>query len=537
MNVFKTNDPRGWLSLVAVLGAIGCSIDPPVPLERDPEHRALARAIPHRLALAPVTRSYLEGRPGRTWPTLGAGSDRRAPRWASREYTWTAPVDAKRLRSRFARVLGWAFQREGRVLPLAGGAEAAALRSAAEALHADLLIDIDVTGCRASWVERDGLAWWGNFALFYGLGIPIPFIADEVYEVELRARVGVVHVRSGRRILDRRFRVTERRSLNEPERGWTLSGFLFLYPYLLDEDDFGDVQAALYPHAQKQLELAVVRWLATALPKRLNQPPVRELIVAGDPQQARTYALVLGANGPQSDAVDRPRPLLRAVADAQSVSKTLVETRLVASPSRVSTLVGAGATPAAILAEVRRLGRRMLGNDQLLIYYAGYGRTDGKGNPHLLLDRDTLSLSALASAVRASVPDGAKVGFLLDTSFGGVRGRTYPGGRQPSTTEMLAALDDASWSTIAASGPRHSALELGSDPHGLFTRFLIEGLVHQSDASGRLRFKALQEFVAPRVDDEARDRVSARQRPQLQGEGDLELGPPARLRRAGKRVE
>ncbi|MEZ6187956.1 MAG: hypothetical protein R3F62_23475 [Planctomycetota bacterium] len=107
--------------------------------------------------------------------------------------------------------------------------------------------------------------------------MPVVLIADEVYEVGLAARVSVVHVGSGRALLERDFVVSHRRALNDPERGWSVSGLLFLYPYTLDADAYADVREALWPHAQEALALEVLTWLREALPPRLAEADALEL--------------------------------------------------------------------------------------------------------------------------------------------------------------------------------------------------------------------------------------------------------------------
>ena len=49
---------------------------------------------------------------------------------------------------------------------------------------------------------------------------------------------------------------------------------------------------------------------------------------------------------------------------------------------------------------------------------------------------------------------------LLDTSFGGLGGRTYPGGSRPDATSYLGALWQGrpGWQVLAASGARRAAL-------------------------------------------------------------------------------
>ncbi|MCA8922464.1 MAG: hypothetical protein KDD82_11685 [Planctomycetes bacterium] len=197
-------------------------------------------------------------------------------RLAERPNRWSAPPSAAGLvGARLTRVCSWAFSREPVVSLVVsaddpGDLQARLLELAADE-RAELLIHVDLLEQQVAWVRRDGAWWWANFVLFYGPGLlPVVMIADEVYEVGLHARVSVIHLESGRPLLAREFTAVHERSLNDSERGWSLSGFFFLYPYTLSGDDYEDVRDALLPHALKELELQVVRWLEEELPPRLR---------------------------------------------------------------------------------------------------------------------------------------------------------------------------------------------------------------------------------------------------------------------------
>ncbi len=166
----------------------------------------------------------------------------------------------------------------------------------------------------------------------------------------LRASVAVVHARSGRALLERTFVARDEQALNDPQRGWDLGGFFFLHPYTLDDDDLAYVYEALYPHAEKDLERQVTAWLRDALPARLREPAVRALIDQGDPALARTFALVVGADGPQVRSLDRPPPLAAAERDAAEVARLLGASGEVAA-ERLVRLTGPEATVAAAKAD------------------------------------------------------------------------------------------------------------------------------------------------------------------------------------------
>lgn len=547
---------RACGSVVALLLA-GCAVDPPVPLEADPAYAGLALTSADRPIITIGVAPTIVFGAGSRWrgldvATLDSASsatvdsdavaaidsaaietpvvraDDDGPRLERREYVWSAPtIDAAALDARLAAVLGWTLQGSAPLVRL--GPTHEVLR-AAEAAGLDLFVQAEVTDARAAWVDRGGWVWWANFSIFYGLGVlPIVYVEDEVYEVALRAHVSVVDARSGRALLGRTFVGRDVRALNDPERGWDLGGFLFLHPYTLDDDDLAYVFDVLYPHASKDLERQVATWLRDELPGRLRDPRVRAGLAraAREGARGRTYALVIGANGPDVRSLDRPPPLAGAERDASAFARLLRASGEVGD-AQVIELRGEAATSANVLDAVRRVGQQVTASDRLIIYYAGYGWFDMVGDASLLLGGEPLSLRSLTKRVASATAEGAEVVYLLDTSFGGVGGRTYPGA-PTSPDHVLEPLSlRPTWHALVASQVGQSAHE-DLERGGLFTAWLITGLrgAADADADEVVSVPELSSYVRDWVRSAAIEQVGQPQVPVHLGSG----GPEARFLR------
>lgn len=566
-----TTRPTSAALALLALSLAGCALDPPVPLEHDPELSALPRPNNHVIVVAPVAEVDVDAerreRAARvavvTSGSVAAGGSAELasglapvgsagvatagsgdfPARASnpplaalpqREVWLNLPLDRDALQARVAEVTGWALGRPVERLRDGAGTSAARrdrdqLLDLAEAQGADLTLEVEVGQLRSAWVDRDGGSWWLDAIALYGFGIPTGiFVSDELYEVALPFRARVTHVRSGRELLARSFVARDERSLTDGEAGWTLGGFFQLRPWTLDDEDLTSVKDALWPHVQKDLERQLVAWLTRELPPRIESPGATELLAMGDPVRARTWAVVVGAPGPAQTSLDRPPPIPGASVDAEAFAKALADGgELVASPTPALTVLrDAKATRTSLLAALQALRGKVLGTDRLVVFYAGQGLFDIAGRAALLLDGDTLTIEELAGAIAAAAPK-AEVVVVLDTSFAGSAGRSHPCAQVSEPELALRPLQRARWQVLAAAGPRESAQE-GAAPGGALTTWLVHGAQGPADANGDGAVslaeaeRHLQRWLVPDV----RERLGAAQRPRRLGDA-----PEARLLR------
>jgi len=498
------------LSLILALGcsALGCSVSAPPPLEEDPEHAALAsERLPITLAVAPIRLPSAKARS--EFATLSpldsqvVFPDLRAT-WPEREYATERGIafNGPAIQRRLAQVGKWALGAREVSLLSARGDEELLPAMAADISDPDLLVELELLRSRCSWVERDGLWWWGNLFCFWGLGaLPVVFVPDEVYALEVEARLTVVEARSRKVLLRENFSVSHEDSLNHPQRGWSVGGIFFLHPYTLDEEELQGVATALWPGAARELEVAVARRLRHDL-----RPQIESLLpeIQSGALGPRTLALVLGVDGPTAEwDFDRPPPLVGAVKDAQQVAGYLREAGI-----ETTLLIGADATRAQIRASLAGLGGRLRGKDRLLVYFAGFGRTDREGLPAWVVADGPLRLRALADQLAAQVTEGAAVDWISDASFGlRGQGRTYPGGVALARSSLGVLVKGRPWRLLCAARPNQTAIERSARGEGgLLTEWLLAAGAGagDSDNDGQLSLREAWRFLGRWVPPEAR---------------------------------
>ncbi len=522
---------RAPLLGLALLLLPACSVAPPVELEQDPAVVATpGDARPPyaglRLAVAPVAASYLRS----SGPA------------AEGTYGWEKPpLDADALQDHFARLIrhslgaGTAVAGLGRgsIAPVSSGSLEAATCDAADQMNASLVVHLDVLENRVAWKSRRLALWVPGLVLLWGGGIlPVVFFPDEEYEAHVKVRLTVVHSRTRERLFQGEYAGTVEMPLNTFQRGLSISGLIGLHPYFLSAEggDYEAAHEALFPHALRDLDQKLARALPKALGEALAVPENVKLVHEGTAKTARTYAVVVGHNGPKTT---RPRPPLRfAGNDAEVVADTLLRTGVVATKDELRVLSDDGAvraTRADVLAAIDELVGRMLGLDRLVFYYSGYGRTTQAGEPVLVLggEDDALSVTELAERASRSVLAGRKprVVFLLDTSFGAeAAGRNYRAtDEQASTASPATYLEPLAnrslgWTVIAAAGPQEAAFEIDArspaSRHGFFTQRLLAALTERPDA---LTTDDLARYLTELVPEDVRAAQQAEQTPEKRG--------------------
>jgi hypothetical protein len=534
-------------------------VDPPAALEKDPDYAKLGQPLQTEawradkaplLAVGPIAMSYarpreaLYGDIGPDGAPIASASllaKRRELEADLPNTWWDPPINKGELQARIANLVRWSLYDGTAEVPklaeLGTDLESvpprrAALCELSDRARAPLVLHVDLVENRISWVRRDGLIWWLDFGLLWGGGIvPMVLVPDEVYEASVTARVTVVHARSGEVIFQQLCTGSYSQSLNNPQRGWSLSALLGLHDFFLSpgDGDYGKAYEALRPFAFKALEASIVAALRQSLPEQVDRH--RTIIREGTEASSRVYAIVVGHCGP---GAVKPRPPLRyAEKDAESVAEVL--RRAAARPDHVQLLTGDHATKKQILEKLADFAPQLLKLDRLVFYFSGYGRTDGNGTPTLVLDDGDLSVDELSRAFTKELVEKGRnrpaVVFLLDTSFGTEsRGRNYRGqddtqARAPEASTFLDALGnkDLGWCVIAAAEPREAAFEIDARTkaaeHGYFTQRLISGLEGDADTTqdGAVTTEELITYLRERVPEDARPAVDAEQVPIRRG--------------------
>jgi hypothetical protein len=518
---------------LALLLLCGCSVAPPPPPDEDPALASLGRPLedawaaehwnPPSMTVAALSLSYVR-------PQEALFSSVERPRVRSRidpRSSWARPaVDPALLQRDLQRALRWGLmswsdpQRDWpralpsadprRLAPLPGedpqSLRARALREgiclAADDQGAQLVLHLELLENRVSFL-RTGSMWWINLILFWQVGVlPVLFVPDEIYAVDLSARVTLLHSRSGRALYQREFQVHHEDNLNDPQRGWSLAGIVFRHHKHLEpaEGDLVPPFEALWPHAWRELQRQVLVNLRAELPRILNAAGTQELLQRGVPARARSHAIVVASSDPPAwtdrqralPLRDRPKPSHTASADAKAIAGLL---RPWVRDKHLSAVIDSKNARAEIRRAIEEAGRTTLALDQLIFYFAGFGTSlvrEGKTELALVTDEGPLLLSELANWCLASLVRRPRVVFLLDVSFGAEQhdwGRSYrwsqndPGGPPAAAADYLHVLGDEQlrWTVLGAAGRQEAAFEWADatrpgDRHGLFTYFLLRGL-------------------------------------------------------------
>jgi uncharacterized caspase-like protein len=201
-----------------------------------------------------------------------------------------------------------------------------------------------------------------------------------------------------------------------------------------------------------------------------------------------------------------------AVRDAAKLKEALEKhSTLLFRPGRRRLLTDTQATRQAILDELAALKRSMKAQDVAVIFFAGHGHKDDKGEFYLLpatFNADRLARTAVTGSELkkrlAELP--GRVILMLDACHSGAVGARVKGA-QAFTDDLTRELadDDCGVIVMCAAMGKEESLEDGE--HGYFTRYLIGGLSGQADRyKGRVYFTGLDYYVERMVSEKTQDR-------------------------------
>lgn len=167
------------------------------------------------------------------------------------------------------------------------------------------------------------------------------------------------------------------------------------------------------------------------------------------------------------------------------------------------------------------LPRMAKADSRVYFYFSGHGAPDVKTGQAYLVpwDGDPNFLDSTAYPVaklykKLGELPAEQVLVAMDSCFSGAGGRSVlASGARPLVAKIDTGAVPAKITVLAASGSNEISGSLDDKGHGAFTYFLLEGM-----NAGKTTPKALNEYLTPRVQDEAR-RLNRDQTPQLQGEG------------------
>jgi TPR repeat protein len=260
---------------------------------------------------------------------------------------------------------------------------------------------------------------------------------------------------------------------------------------------------------------------AAAPPVPKAEPPAPPA-VARLPERQGDFALVVG--------IEKYRAL--PAADYAESDAAAVRERLIGLgfPERnIVSLIGADATRSKMQAYLDEwLPRNATKDGRVFFYFSGHGSPDAKtGQAYLVpADGDPAFLKSTAYPLKNiyaaldALPS-RRVVAAIDSCFSGAGGRSVlaKGMRPLVSTVDLSARDGSGRLVVltAAAGDQTTG-GIDSEGHGAFTYYLLKGLEGAArDDSGRITAKTLNEFLSPRVSDNAR-RQNREQTPMLIGD-------------------
>lgn len=185
-------------------------------------------------------------------------------------------------------------------------------------------------------------------------------------------------------------------------------------------------------------------------------------------------------------------------------------------------LKGAKAGKASLVKNLEAwLPRMAKADSRVYFYFSGHGAPDVKTGQAYLVpwDGDPNFLDATAYPVaklytKLGELPAKQVLVAMDSCFSGAGGRSVlASGARPLVGKIDTGAAPAKITVLAASASNEISGSLDDKGHGAFTYFLLEGM-----NAGKTTPKALNEYLTPRVQDEAR-RLNRDQTPQLQGDG------------------
>ncbi len=247
-------------------------------------------------------------------------------------------------------------------------------------------------------------------------------------------------------------------------------------------------------------------------------------------ERAHDFAFIVGVekykNVPEARFAERDAAAFRAHAAALGVPE-----------ANIVYLSGAEATRPKIQAYLDEwLPKNVKEDSTLFFYYSGHGAPDAETKQAFLLpwDAEPQFLQSTAYALKdvyASLNKlkAKRVIVALDSCFSGAGGRSViaPGIR-PLVTKINPTQDAGRLVIFAAASGEQVSGSLDDQGHGVFTYYFLKGI--EASAKGPaddFTANSVYFYLKPRVED-ASARQNRTQTPQLAGQGEEVLVPPAR---------
>lgn len=238
------------------------------------------------------------------------------------------------------------------------------------------------------------------------------------------------------------------------------------------------------------------------------------------PTRIGVHVVAIGISAYRSSDIP---PIPHAAHDAKMFARFLQEAGGVPK-GRVRVLANEEATRGTITGVLKDwLGRHVQEDHLVLVYYAGHGAPDPKGEPEAYfvpydgdpqLPSTLLSRREVAELLKA-LPT-KKALLILDSCFSG-KGRSVvllaEGGRP-----IVAAIESPYWqgvTVLAAASWEQISNDYEPGKHGLFTYYLLKGMQGEadSDQDGEVELEELYRYVREQVQQKSLEVVGREQTP------------------------
>jgi hypothetical protein len=324
------------------------------------------------------------------------------------------------------------------------------------------------------------------------------WVADEDFDAFLECDFALYSAANGKLLRQKRVKPDKPvvRAFDDWDMGFNLFA-IFTAPNYFDHENWERIGERLMPFADQAHKKQALRYVVSELAPDVKSESFQSGI-------RRRVGLFIGVDGNGQNGV----PLTRyAAADAEELSRTLTALEFNSlSASGTMLLTGEQATALSVDSGLEALAKLARENDEIFLSYSGMGTLTPEGKPAVLLRKSEGGYEAVALQTmveRALKGKPRTLVLSLDCSF-----LSPADGRCAITQELLAKVQGAPGESLLraivaqceAAGTQciilgadgaipglatpDCALENEELGHGLFTSFLIDGVMGAADSDG-----------------------------------------------------
>jgi len=370
----------------------------------------------------------------------------------------------------------------------------------------DILVRTKIKKCRVSFEGNTG--WYiPNLGLWFYLMVPSWWIRDETYKLEMDVSVEYYSVHTEELIHKADISVSEKRNLDDFQRGWSLFG-IFTVPGSLGQSDWRKISSCLLPGVTRDLQISLAKNMLEHFSGAAQDSQFKKAM-------SKTLAVVVGLS--RYGGANIPK-LRYAEEDGLGFYNYLMDKNgggLL--PKHAVFLRNEAAAKQAITGAITDFaGKKAKKNDKIVIYFAGYGcmandaSEKDSDDEAFIAGYDTdmenvqetaISLDDLKQLIEGM--DCKSAALILDASFQSelfLRALSKPGDEK-SFDPLSEIAGDGRISIISSCSRGEGSLELDHFRHGIFTYYLLEGLGGKADADrdGTVTVKEAFDYLDEKV--------------------------------------